>query len=422
MDEQYDDIISRNSDQFIDRTRTVEEDQPEYTVDEMDAEIQRGLFKRPQFFGDQSTSSSHSAFSSGASIAAGISSMVGSIASDLVDSRSATDTYRLTKSEFKELQKVAKSIAGYGNIPEDVVQDFLVILCYIDNINDMRTIADAVQVSELDNASIIRQPLMILSISHLYKIAFLASAVEGLINMFRRYLAMANNSDSGGGDSLSSVLGTLQSVLGLFSGGGGAARLNNGGVEDALGNFMSELITGKRIPMTIIAKNPNLQPPSYSGKAFFGESPAALSNVDIDQLFNKKIACFLKPSSGAGSTSFSFQNSSMFSGSMSVANLASKMMFGSSDVTAGSKKERQLQQITDKVSALTGAAATELIDIRRADTAVPMMQAMCAVASGTDKPVYPTEVFSNGWVLSNSVCNYLQNISSSYLEAIRKFG
>lgn len=232
--------------------------------------------------------------------------------------------------------------------------------------------------------------------------------------------ASSANSTDNSSESTSNILSTLSSLIGGF-GGGAEARLAAATSTDALGNFLSELITGKRIPMTVIAKNPALQAPSYTGKAFFGEAPAALSNVDIEQLFNKKIGCFPKPSNGAGTTSFGFQNMGSFSNSMSLSGLVSKVLFGGLEAVVGSKKAGQVSAIVDQISTLTGSNVDEILDIRRADTAIPMLSALSAVASGTDKSIFSADTFAKGWQLSNSVSNHLQNVDPKFMELVKRF-
>lgn len=403
-----------------DRTRTSNEAPEQLTVEDADAEIQRGNVKGPQFFGNMSNGSAHSMFSAATNLASAFGSIVDVLRENTVDER--TDgPFRLTHKEYALLQRVAQSIASYGNIPQDTAEDFLLILCFIDNITDLQTIADGVQLPELADANLIRNPIAMLNVSTLYKVAFAASAVDGLIRMFRKYLSVAQNTDnqSNDGDDIGGILNTISSALSGF--GGASARLENQGADDALGHFLSELITGKRIPMTVIAKNPSLQSPSYQGKAFFGEGPAALSNVDIGSLFCKKIAVFPKPSAGAGTSSFSLQNMGSLASSLPIDNVIGKMLFGNSNVEAGSKKSRQLETVMSTISDITGAVSGESVDVRRADTAIPLLSAFSAVASGTEKSIFSIDTFAQGWKLANSVSNQLQAIDPTYLQAIRRF-
>ena len=404
----------------FDKSREEAQSNDEYTIEDGASEVQRGYFSKPSFYNDVSLSSSHSSFMSGVQTAL---NFAGNIArkNELVQERNSDTGYRLTEREYNELVKKASSIAAFSNIPQDICEDFLIILCFVDNITDMRTIADAVQVPELADPTIIQQPLAILSISRLEKVAFAASAIDGLINMFKRFLKVAqyNNNNSSNGNEIGSILNALG---GIVSGLGGAtARLNNGSAEDSLGNFLSELITGKRIPMTVIAKNPMLQSPSYTGKAFFGESPNALSNVDIDQLFCKKIAAFPRPSSGSGTTSFGFQNMGSFGNSMSVQSITSKILTGSTSISSGSKKERQVLNVTDKINTMLGTRNDEVLDLRRADTAIPFSSALSTVLSNTEKSEFSSDTFQNGWTLANSMSNHLLNTNPNFIEAVRRF-
>ena len=378
---------------MADKTRTTQQEESSYNVDDGSAEVQRGKFATPGFFGDSSKSSGFGSFSSAVGMAASLIGTVASLRASLVDTRnSRSKVFYLTKTEYTEIQKRAASIASGSNIPYDVVEDFLIILCSVDNIEDMTIIADGVQIEELADPSILRQPMAILAIRALDKIAYAASAVEGLVNLFKKYLTAQAKTNPTAGEDIGSIIRSLSSFLGGLGGLGGAtARLNNAGADDALGHFLSELITGKRIPMNVIAKNPNLQLPSYAGKAFFGEAPTALSLVDMDQLFNKKIACFPKPSSGAGTTSFGLQNMGSMGSSIPIANFVSKMIFGNSSFTTGTKKARQIEAAVTKIRTFTGASATEKLDVRRADTAIPMMAAMSAVMSGTDGCVFSND-------------------------------
>lgn len=408
------------SDFDISRTSTAA--QSTYCIDDAASEIQRGYIVKPTGFGDQTHSSSHQAFSAAANFASGFSTIINFLRNSVVDNRDPQDNqFKLTTAEYRELQKVALNISNYGNITYDVVEDFLLILCYIDNIEDLTIIANGVEIDQLADASLIHNPFAILAISDLYKIAYLASAVDGLVNLFRKYLPIAGNTSSHLTDDINQLLSSLSSVLSGFSGAAASARLQNNSAEDALGHFLSELITGNRIPTNVIAKNPNLQDPSYTGKAFFGESPTALTNVDIDQDFAKKIAVFPRPSNGAATTSFGLQNIGSMANLTSIPSLVSKIMFGNTNVTAGSKKSRQLDQYVSQVISMTGGSPTETIDIRRADTAIPLMISLSAVCSGTDKSIFSSDVFRQGWLLANSVSNSLQQTNSKYLEVIKRF-
>lgn len=394
-----------------------------YNIDTAAAEIQRGNIASPGFFGNVASTGAFKLFSDAASLASEFYGASQLLREDTVEERSLTSReFHLTEKELRELQRRAVSIAVNSNIPLDVVEDFLLILCNINRMEDMKVIADGVQIPELYDASILRVPMAILAVPGLEKIAFAASAVEGLVNMYKRYATTSQFTPSFAGEDDSNIMDTLSSVVSGF----GAVdsimdRLAMGSAESALGHFMSELITGARVPMTVIAKNPVLQIPSYIGKVFFGESATALSAVDMAQVFAKKIAAFPLPSNGAGASSFGLQNLKSLAGDISLSSLVSKIGFGSTVVAEGTKKARQIAGVVDQISSITGALGSEKLDIRRADTAIPMLSALSAVASGTEKALFSTDTFSNGWTLSNGVSAFLQAKNSKTYQALRTF-
>lgn len=390
------------------------------------SEVQRGRYTKPGFYSDVSSSKGFANFATGIATASQFASSLVTLKSSFAPNENERGTtFRLTEREYYELQKKAESISNFSGVPFDVCEDFLLILCYVDDIKDMIKIADAVQVSELANPKILRKPMSILSIQRLEKIAFAASALEGLINLYRKYIitanSMENKSDNEDINSILDTIGALSSGLGGLLGGSSSAKLNNGDSEDAIGNFLSELVTGSRIPMNVIAKNPILQAPSYCGKAFFGESPNPLSNVDIDQLFAKKIGAFPKPSNGAGTSSFSFQNMGTFNGSMPLTSVVSKILTGSSSFTSGSKKARQIDSVVSSINSITGASANESVEMRRADNAIPIISALATTYSGFGKSVFSQSTFQNAWSLSNGVSNHLLNNDPTFIETMRRF-
>lgn len=398
------------------------QDQAPYDV-EADAHlVQQGKATRPGFFSDHQQSQIFNAFITGVNTALSYSGNT-STKDELVDSRSDDDydqPYRLTKSEFAVLQKRAISISNYAKIPYDTVEDFLIIICFVDNLDDMKKIADCVQIPELYNPNILRQPMMILNLRGLENIAFAAQALDGLIHMFRKYLVTSQNvSNTSSNEGSSSILSSLSSIVG---GLGGFEQMIGIRLDNAnIGSFLTETITGKKIPTNVIAKNPMMQSPSYVGKAFFGESPNPLPNIDIDQLFNKPIGVFPKPSNGSGTSSFSMQNFGSFSRQMSLSNLVAKFVTGSPTLERGTRKYNQIMPIVDKINTFTGSRSDETIDIQRADNAIPMMMAMSSVYSGLDKLVFSSKSFTNGWSCAQSAAQQCCNNNPGFLEAARQF-
>lgn len=383
--------------------------------------IQRGYIKKPQFFGDMSYNPSQKAFKEASFASAAYAGATSVLRSDLVSSRGEGDVFRLTFAEMQELQRRAESISSYGDIPYDIAEDFLLILCYINVLDDMITIADALQIPELADVTILRQPMIILGIPGLEKVAYLASAVEGLVNMFRKYLNSPSYTSGGSGDSMADILSNIGAITsGVGIGFGVMEMLQSGTPEKAIGNFMSELLTGKRIPMSVIAKNPNMQAPSWAGKTFFGESPNALSVIDITEIFAKKIGAFPKPTNGSGATSFSLQNMGSLSANMTIGGLISKMNFGNMSFSLGTTKGNFIVGIADQIQSLTGAKISDVIDIRRADTAIPLMSALSTISAGFGSSPFPLDTFQQGWIMANAVTSYTRN-NIPEVEAMRRF-
>ena len=186
-----------------------------------------------------------------------------------------------------------------------------------------------------------------------------------------------------------------------------------------MGNFLSELMTGKRVPTNVIAKNPMLQSPSYTGKAFFGEGANSLSNVDVDQLFNKAIAVFPKMSGGSGTSSFKMQNFGSFSKAMSLTNFVSQFMTGSSNISS-TRKLNQVMGVVNKINDMTGSRADEMVEIFRADNALPIMTAISTHLSGFEKSIISASSFQNGWIGAQGVGNMLLQQDPGFMEVARK--
>jgi hypothetical protein len=377
--------------------------------------VQNGTYNKPTFMGDMTASQAFAVFNTGVQTALSYAGQT-SRKNEIVQTRNESTGYRLTQSEFTLLQKRAASISNYAKIPYDTCEDFLLIICFVDKHPDMIKIADAIQIDELANPAIMRKPMEILNIPGLERIAFAAQALDGLVNMYRKYIqaTQSTNNQSSDGNDIGAVMQAISGFIGGMESAG--VRLETG----ELGSFMSELITGARIPINIIAKNPILQAPSYAGKVFFGELPGILSNIDIDQIFNKPIAAFAKMAAGAGTSAFVMQNFSSFSQAMPVVEFAAKILTGSADVSS-LRKLGQVMQVVDQVVGLTGGRATDIIDITRADNAIPMMMAMASTMAGFDKNVFSGSTFQEGWIAAQAVAQQLSRNDPGFIEAARRF-
>lgn len=395
-------------------SRTTQGESQQFDIEHIVSDIQRGIYQTSSFFGSVSSTPGVSNFIKGVDTALKYSGAT-RMRHELVDVRDPARTFRLTKAEWELLEKRARSISQYGNIPYDISEDFLQILCFIDNIEDMRLIADAVQLPELDSEYILRKPKVILDLPNLEKVCYAASALEGLIAMFKKYTQAAQYANERSGESMLDILSNFN--LGSMA----ISMIESGNPGELAGTFLTELITGKRIPTNVIAKNPNNQSPSYVGKAFFGESPIPLANVDIEEVFNKAIAVFPKPSAGAGTTAFSFQNAKSFDNILPLDQFVSGLNFGSINIPKDSFKEAAVNNIVTKINGMLGTHSKEMVDVRRADNALPMMLAISAINSNSERSHFTIDTFRNAWVQSRAISSHLQQTDPSFIESVRKF-
>jgi len=212
----------------------------------------------------------------------------------------------------------------------------------------------------------------------------------------------------------STPLGGVLSAFGIFGGIAGGPLLSHMGGY-AIGNFMSELITGKRIPTQKIANNPSLRPPSYQGKAFFGETPVSLPAVD--QLFCRKVGSFGEPTGGSGTDSFGMQNFASFGGVMDVASVVTKMITGSSKTPdTNTYYGQSVNTIVSNVANILNVKNGSSIEMRRSDNAIPMMIGLSAAIAGQSFSPFGSGTMSDGWKLASSTANDIQNFNPGFLE------
>lgn len=384
---------SRSSDS--DTESTISVDNP--------VDVQRGHYARPCFYGDMSITSGYSTFSSAVGGATEYSGYV------------QNHEVKLTEDQYKRLTRIADSIARRFPINYTAIRDFLVILCCIDKYKHLRDIAHAVEMEELDNPILIGNPDAILDIPRLYRIAFVANAVDGVLKMYSRYTKLRNEVSSNPNHGISDILAGLS----IGFGSAGTYRVESPTAADTMGNYLSELVTGQRIPMTVLAKNPNLAPPTYIGMTFCGESPHALSNVDVTQPFAKKIAAFPVPSNGSSSSMFPMMNAGSMQGSMSIGSVVASVMFGSSTVTPGSYKETAVNSVVLQLNVSTGVKPNETLEPSRADVAVPLLMGLSMSQSGVEKPLYGSNTFQEGWKMSCAISNHMMNTDPNFMLAYR---
>ena len=212
-------------------------------------------------------------------------------------------------------------------------------------------------------------------------------------------------------------LGGALSQFGILGSIAGGPLLQQfGGM--AIGNFMSELLTGSRIPTQKIANNPSLRPPSYAGKAFFGETPCALPAVD--QLFCRRVGSFGNASGGSGADSFGMQNFASFGGVQSISSIVSKMVTGSSFVPpAASYYAENLNSMVSDVCNVLNVATNATIEMRRSDNAIPFMIGFSAAVAQEAFSPFESSVPSQGWKVASSAANDIQKTNPQFIEACK---
>jgi hypothetical protein len=186
----------------------------------------------------------------------------------------------------------------------------------------------------------------------------------------------------------------------------------------AIGNFMSELITGKRIPTQKIANNPSLRPPSYQGKAFFGETPCALPAVD--QLFCRKVGSFGNAAGGSGTDSFGMQNFASYGGTSDISSVITRMVSGSSNIPSPTTYYGQnMNQMISNVCNVLNVPTNSSIEMRRSDNSIPFFIGLSAAIAGESFSPFGSKPISEGWKLASSTSNDIQRYNPQYLNACR---
>ena len=215
----------------------------------------------------------------------------------------------------------------------------------------------------------------------------------------------------------SSPLGGALSALGPLAGIAAGALLGQSGGY-ALGSFLSEVLMGTRIKSAQLANNPMLQPPSYAGKAFFGEAPTALPAVD--QLFCRSIGAFGAPTGGNGVVSFGMQNFASFGGGLSVGSLVSRMITGSFDIPSPTTYfGSQVGQNITNVCSILNVATNAVIEPRRSDNAIPFMIGFGSAILGETFNPFGSKPFTESWKLAASTANDIQRYNPQYLATCR---
>jgi len=176
---------------------------------------------------------------------------------------------------------------------------------------------------------------------------------------------------------------------------------------------MTELNMGQRLPPSVICNNPLMQPPSFAGRAFFGEGMTP--RMSVDQMFCRRIATYPSSISGSGLQSFQMQNFSSLGGAISLASMISRITIGVATPPITGALGNMINNKVATIASLLGVAATSNIEPRRSDNAIPFQIAASAGLINDIKSPFSTNVFSSGWRTASSVGNDLQRISPQFL-------
>ena len=180
------------------------------------------------------------------------------------------------------------------------------------------------------------------------------------------------------GTSLLSGLNSVMSVISSIGGPSIGSDVIGGLISKATGKLpglvTSQLIVGQRMPISMLANNPMMQPPSYIGKALFGESLAPMTAMD--QPFVKRVGAFSTTDNASGNMSFGMQNFGSFGGGLSLAGMVSKVALGLNSVPTIGPVASYVNQLTSNVGNILGAGSLSIVEPRRSDNSIPFMIAM----------------------------------------------
>lgn len=376
--------------------------------------VQKSIYTRPGFYGDAQNASSTSEFSSAINACVNLAGLASSLQNRNAprDYVRTPDNYILTQAEKDAIATKATQLSLLGFVPYDVLEKFFYILASFDNINDLIFVAQVMGIPELGDQRYIRNIRGILNIPDIYKVGFLAQGVASVLQAFAdRYKPVQQNTNPS-----DNLLNTIANIAGAVGALAGPLASMTGGY--AIGNFMSELVLGNRLTTQQIARNPSLTPPSYQGKAFFGENPTSIAAVD--QLFCRRVGAFNKEQGSNGTVSFGFQNFGSFGGTLSLATAVTKMVMGTNTAPpTNTYVGEQMQSIIGNVASVLNVATNVGIEMRRSDNAIPFLIGLATGIAEETRCPFNTKQFTQGWEIASSVGNDLQSANPLYIEACR---
>ena len=209
-------------------------------------------------------------------------------------------------------------------------------------------------------------------------------------------------------------------AMGSFGALGGvvAGMLLGQSGGNAVGGYMSQVLFGQRMRSSQIANNPMLVPPSYAGRAFFGEAP--ISFPATDQVFCRRVGSYGSMNGGTGVVAFGMQNFGSFGGAMTVASLVSNLILGSSEPPPPTTyMGQQMQLTTGQIASILNVQPFSTIEPRRSDNSIPFLLGMSAAIVGETFSPFGSKPFTEGWRLAASTGNDVQKYHPRYLEVAR---
>ena len=209
------------------------------------------------------------------------------------------------------------------------------------------------------------------------------------------------------------ILSLVQNIAGPGNIGAGANIMfgKMGGYMPS--GTMAKLALGQGLPPSVMCKNPMMTPPSFSGKAFFGEGAA--SHGAVDQIFCKRIGAFPKNECGSANMSFGLQNHGSFGGDTSLTSMVSRTLLGVNIPPSVGILADIVVAKTLNLSNLLNVPTTSAISARRSDHSIPYMTAMGAVLVDDTKSPFPVDDHASGWKLASSAANEVQRYNPQYL-------
>lgn len=420
----------------------------------------KGIIPLNEYYNDLSTTSEFSKFNSASKEAA---------QSYNENRNSIENETNLSADQKKLLDRRSSEISSFGNVPFDAAKDFLKILINIDDSEILKRISEILNINSLSNPNIVKNIDEILNIEDLNKAAYMASAVNAIIKKYLKYIEAANKTtkssrkENSEDFELSSIVNFITSMLSVqtpeIQGNNGNPPIpknlgigkkepkkdvngpphypqydnppENGKqatellIRKSLSQYsgmsgMMKQFTGREIPASIRAKNPTEKRLKAEDHVYFGAEKTPMAKTDLDYIYPKPIGVYRKASNGTGAQGFEFSNSSEFS-RIKGDDLVSQFS-GIPKNSGFSSLTNKLTEITDIFSQVVGMTnMTEELDLRRSDTAIPIMIGLSVLNSVPElkKSPFPDKTFTEGWSLSNSVMNFIQKNDSQFFSTYR---